>query len=90
MIKAEITIRNPHGLHARPAAELVKAAEKFKCAVHLARPGEDWVNAKSVLGVLTLAAEPGQVLILRIDGKGDADEEQRAFDILKTILEGVQ
>ena len=87
MIEAEITIQNPHGLHARPAAEFVKAAEKYKCSIGLAKPGEDWVNGKSVLGILTLAAEPGQKLILKIDGKGDAEEEQKAFTILKTILE---
>ena len=90
MIQEEITIRNPHGLHARPAAEFVRAAEKFRCSVKVAKPGEDWVNGKSVLGVLTLAAEPGQILLLRIDGKGDTDEEKQAFSALKTILEGMQ
>lgn len=90
MIQEEITIRNPHGLHARPAAEFVRAAEKFRCSVKVAKPGEDWVNGKSVLGVLTLAAEPGQILLLRIDGKGDNDEEKQAFSALKTILEGMQ
>ena len=90
MIQKELTIRNPHGLHARPAAEFVRAAEKFRASVHLSKPGEDWVNGKSVLGVLTLAAEPGQVLILKIDGKGDTDEEQKALDTLIPILEGVQ
>ncbi len=90
MIQKTVTIRNEHGLHARPAAEFVKAAEKFSCSVRLAKPGEDWVNGKSVLGILTLAAEPGQSLIIRIDGKGDPAEEERAFAVLKQILEGAE
>jgi phosphocarrier protein HPr len=88
MIQERITIRNEHGLHARPAAEFVKAAEKLRCNVQLARDNDDWVNGKSVLGILTLAVEPGQSLTLRIDGKGDAALEQQAMVTLRKILEG--
>jgi phosphotransferase system HPr (HPr) family protein len=87
MIQERIAIRNEHGLHARPAAEFVRVASRFKCSVQLAVENEDWVNGKSVLGILTLAAAPGQVLILKIDGD-DAAEEQQAFAALKKILEG--
>ena len=88
MIRERIAIRNPHGLHARPAAEFVKAATKFNSSVELARDDHQWVNGKSVLGILTLAVEQGQTLILKIDGKGDIAEEQQALAVLKTILEG--
>jgi phosphotransferase system HPr (HPr) family protein len=88
MIWERITIRNPHGLHARPAAEFVKAATKFKSSVELARDDRQWVNGKSVLGILTLAVEQEQTLILKIDGKGNAEEEQQALAVLRKILEG--
>ena len=94
MIQKRITIENELGLHARPAAEFVKAASKFKCSVQLAKgvmtPGdEEWVNGKSVLGILTLAVEQGDSLLLRIEGKGDdREEERRAFEVLSAILAG--
>jgi phosphotransferase system HPr (HPr) family protein len=88
MILERIAIRNEHGLHARPAAEFVKAAEKFHCSVQLARQDGEWVNGKSVLGILTLAVEPGQSVMLKIDGKGHPAEEQQALAALKKILEG--
>lgn len=88
MILERIVIRNELGLHARPAAEFVRAASKFKCDVQLARDDEEWVNGKSVLGILTLAVESGDSLLLRIDGKGDAPEERRALGVLAAILQG--
>ena len=88
MILERIVIRNELGLHARPAAEFVKAASKFKCNVQLAKDDEEWVNGKSVLGILTLAVEHGDSLLLRIEAKGDAREEQRALEILAAILQG--
>jgi phosphocarrier protein HPr len=88
MILEKVVIRNELGLHARPAAEFVKAASKFKCTVQLAKDDEEWVNGKSVLGILTLAVEQGDSLLLRIDGKGDAEEEQRAREVLAGILQG--
>ena len=88
MIQEKVVIRSELGLHARPAAEFVKAAGKFKCSVQLAKQVDEWVNGKSVLGILTLAAEQGDSLIIRIDGKGDAAEEEKAFAILTAILQG--
>jgi len=88
MIQEKIVIRNELGLHARPAAEFVKAAGKFKCSVQLAKQDNEWVNGKSVLGILTLAVEHGDSLLIRIDGKGDAGEEQRALAALTAILQG--
>jgi len=87
MLQRQVTITSEHGLHARPAAEFVRVAETFKCSVHVARPGEDWVNGKSVLGLLTLAAEKGQGLFIRIDAHGDPDLEHRAFEALSAILQ---
>lgn len=88
MIRETITIRNPHGLHARPAAEFVRLASRFRAVVELSRDGREWVNGKSVLGVLTLAVEPGQTLILKIDAQGNDAEEAEALTTLRAVLEG--
>lgn len=88
MIQEKVVIRSELGLHARPAAEFVKAAGKFRCSVQLAKQDDEWVNGKSVLGILTLAAEHGDTLKIRIDGKGDAAEEKKALAILTAILQG--
>lgn len=71
MADKAVTIRNSLGLHARPAAQLVRMAAGFSSAIELERDGMS-VNAKSIMGVMMLAAEQGAVLQLRADGP-DAD-----------------
>ena len=72
MVERAVTIANRNGLHARPAAEIVKAAAKFQCQITIARD-EMEVNGKSIMGVMMLAAEFGTTLTLRADGP-DAEE----------------
>jgi phosphocarrier protein HPr len=72
MIERTVTIANKNGLHARPAAEIVKIAAKFKSDIHLVRDDLE-VNGKSIMGVMMLAAEFGAELLLRADGP-DAEE----------------
>lgn len=81
MIREELIIGGPVGLHARPAAEFVKLAERFKSRVRLAKDGI-WVNGKSILAILTLAAEKGSQVILEVSG----EDEQEAFQLLKEKL----
>ncbi|MCS7258537.1 MAG: HPr family phosphocarrier protein [candidate division WOR-3 bacterium] len=82
MIQEKIIIKNEVGLHARPAAQFVKIAEKYQSKVRLCKNGV-WVNGKSVLGILTLAAEHGSEVILEVSGP----DELEAFNELKKILE---
>lgn len=72
MIERTVTIANKNGLHARPAAEIVKTAAKFKADILLVRDDLE-VNGKSIMGVMMLAAEFGSELLLRADGP-DAEE----------------
>ena len=72
MIERTVTIANKNGLHARPAAEIVKIAAKFKSDIHLVRDDLE-VNGKSIMGVMMLAAEFGAELLLRAEGP-DAEE----------------
>ncbi len=71
VIEREAKIVNPLGLHARPAAELVKVANRFKSAVEL-RKDALAVNGKSIMGVMTLAVECGSALIIKTDGEDAA------------------
>jgi len=81
MIERVVTIANKNGLHARPAAEIVKLAAKFKSDIRLARD-ELEVNGKSIMGVMMLAAEYGAALNVKADGP-DAKE---AVDALTTLI----
>ena len=70
MIEKEIVIRNRAGLHTRPAAALVKLAAKFKAEFFILKDGAE-INGKSIIGVMTLAAEQGSTLMLRFDGEDE-------------------
>ncbi len=75
-----VTVINELGLHARPAAEFVKLASRFESDISLQKDG-DAVNGKSIMGVMTLAAECGAELTLRADGS-DADAAVTALEEL--------
>lgn len=72
MISREISILNKYGLHTRPATAFVTEASRFKSEIFLEYKGVR-VNAKSILGLLVLAVEPGASLTLLADGP---DEEE--------------
>lgn len=67
MIEREVEVVNRLGLHARAAAKLVHTAAAFHSRVHLLKDGEE-VDAKSILGILLLAAAQGTRLMVRCDG----------------------
>lgn len=71
-ISRELEVLNTYGIHARPAALLVKAASKFNCDIFIGRKGEE-VSAKSIMGLLTIEGHQGARLIVRAVG-GDAEE----------------
>ena len=72
MTERTVTIANKNGLHARPAAEIVKMAAKFKSDILLVREDLE-VNGKSIMGVMMLAAEYGSSLLLRADGPDETE-----------------
>ena len=81
MIKRRVTISNKLGLHARASAKLTKLASGFACEVFMSR-GDRRVNAKSIMGVMMLAAGLGVQVELETDG---ADEE-RAMEALLALV----
>lgn len=81
MIKKVLKITNQTGLHARPAAMLVKTTGKFKSDIYISKDGYE-VNGKSIMGVLTLAAESGSTLEVRIEG----EDEQEAMEAIENLI----
>ena len=77
MIERQVTIINNAGLHTRPAATVVKIASKYKSEFFLFKDGMN-INGKSIIGVMTLAAEKGSTITLTFEGP---DEEQAAAEI---------
>ncbi len=72
MIEKDVVIKNRAGLHTRPAATLVKLAAKFKSEFFIVKDGVE-INGKSIIGVMTLAAEQGSTLQLRFDGEDEGN-----------------
>jgi phosphocarrier protein len=81
MPERTVQIANRYGLHARPAAEIVKLAAKFKSEITIVKDDLD-VNGKSIMGVMMLAAEHGSSITFRAEGP-DADQ---ALDALATLV----
>jgi len=80
MIERTVRIVNKNGLHARPAAEIVKLASKYQADITLVRDDLE-VNGKSIMGVMMLAAEFGSSLVLRAAGP-DAEQAVSALSEL--------
>jgi phosphocarrier protein len=82
MIKSTITISNKLGLHARASAKLTKLAGGFRCDIHMSRSGRR-VNAKSIMGVMMLAAGLGAEVEIETDG----EDEQQAMAALRVLID---
>ncbi len=82
MVEREVTIKNRAGLHTRPAATLVKTAAKFKSDFVISKDGFE-INGKSIIGVMTLAAEQGSTLLLRFTG----EDEKKALATIVDLFE---
>ncbi|MGH9419443.1 MAG: HPr family phosphocarrier protein [Thermoanaerobaculia bacterium] len=84
MAERNAQIVNKQGIHARPAAEIVKTASRYKSNVTIVRDDLE-VNAKSIMGVMMLAAEHGSFITIRADG----DDADAAIEgICKVIADG--
>jgi phosphocarrier protein len=78
----ELTITNTLGLHLRPAQQLVQTVLNFACEVFISKDGQR-VNAKSIMGLLTLAAARGTRLSITCDG----DDAEEAFKAIRALIE---
>jgi phosphocarrier protein len=76
-----ITIQNRAGIHARPAAMVVQATKEFVCSIYIEKDG-DRINAKSIMGVLTLGAAYGTELKIIAEG----EDEAKAVEVLAALF----
>ena len=82
MIERELTVSNRLGLHARASARLVQVLSGFRCGATLAAKGRE-VNAKSIMGVMLLAAGPGTTVLVRVDGEQEAEALAAVADLFE-------
>jgi phosphocarrier protein len=81
MHRAEATIVNKLGLHARPSAKITQAASQFRAEVWMTKAGRR-INAKSIMGVMMLAASKGTNITIEADGP----DEVEAVDALRALI----
>ena len=81
MTRGQLTIMNPLGLHARPAAKLVDCAARYTSEIRLTHQGQT-IDAKSIMSVLMLAAPCGAILEVSLDG----NDEQAAMESLEALF----
>jgi phosphocarrier protein HPr len=82
VIERIITIKNRAGLHTRPAAALVKTAARFKAEFTIEKDSME-INGKSIIGVMTLAAEHGSSLTLRFNGPDETEAAAAIVDLFE-------
>ncbi len=81
MIEREVIVINRAGLHTRPASMIVRQAAKFESEFFIKKDGYE-INGKSIIGVMTLAAEQGSTVLLILDGP----DEKEAFEALAELF----
>lgn len=82
MIEKTVLIKNKLGLHARAAVKLMNLANRFNSSVRITKDGNE-VDAKSILGILTLAAVKGSKITIKVSGK----DEQKAINALVDLID---
>jgi len=85
--ESEFVVAAELGLHARPASQFVTLAGRFECDIRVGR-GDEWVDGRSILSLLSLAAGRGTALRIRAEG-ADAAEAVRALGCLLEAADGV-
>jgi len=82
MIEREVTVTNRAGLHTRPASMIVRQASQFKSEFFIQKDGYE-INGKSIIGVMTLAAEQGATLTLQFDGEDEVAAAEAMIALFK-------
>jgi phosphocarrier protein len=82
MIEKNVTVINRAGIHARPSAVLVQTTKNFKSTIYFEK-NDDRINAKSIMGIITLGAAYGTILRIIADG----EDEQAAVDAVSKLFE---
>jgi phosphocarrier protein HPr len=83
MITREVTVTNRAGIHTRPASVIVRTASRFQSEFYIDKDGYE-INGKSIIGVMTLAAEQGATLTLIFDGPDEEEAGDAMVELFKT------
>lgn len=86
MIEKILTVRNRAGIHARPAALIAQTANKYSSEITLEK-GSTTVNAKSIMGVITMAAGYNTTITLRAEGADEKDAAEAIFTLFESKFE---
>lgn len=86
MIERELMVANKLGLHARATAKLVQLLSTYRCGATIAAKGRE-VNAKSIMGVMLLAAGQGTPVVLRVDGDDEAEAAAAVADLFERLFD---
>jgi len=82
MLEREVTIENKLGMHLRAAAVFIETANKFHCQVHV-RKNARAINAKSIMGLMTLGATYGSAITVMTDGENEAEALEALIALVK-------
>ncbi|MEV2908435.1 HPr family phosphocarrier protein [Paenibacillus larvae] len=85
-MQKEFTVKNPMGIHARPAGEIVKKASSLPCKITFVK-GEKNVNAKSIVGVLALGLHSGDTVTVVTEGEKEEEALNEIGSLIESILE---
>jgi phosphotransferase system HPr (HPr) family protein len=86
MAQKDFTIQNKLGIHARPAAQFVKMANRFKCDISVEKDGEE-VDGKSIMGLMMLAAGHGSVIVVCAEGEDEESALEAIGDLINRKFE---
>ncbi len=86
MVEKEVTVKNRAGIHARPAASIVKLANQFNCDLKI-KKDDDEINAKSIMGIITLAAGFKTVMTIIADGEDEEAAANAIYDLFEKKFE---
>lgn len=86
MVTKTLTVRNRAGIHARPAALIAQTANKFASEIIIEKDTAE-VNAKSIMGVITMAAGYNTTLILKVDGADENEACEAIFNLFESKFE---
>lgn len=83
MVQQTVTVKNKTGLHARPAALFVQAANKFKSEIFIEKEGKK-VNAKSIMGVMSLAVSQGTQITISAEGEDEKEAVEKLLELIES------
>lgn len=86
MVEREVVLINPTGLHARPAAQFVHAAEQFETTRIWVRKGDRQVDGRSILGILSLGATQGTRIVIGAEGEAEDEAVETLVKLVKSGL----